>query len=165
MKIVRKINDMTVAFGMLALSALVLGGSMLFAGVSGFMYDMGVGVKATNVIVDALMHGSSFFLCGVILMTLCSFTLLPTINKTNVTALWLISNVAVIFSLVSLVRTMLAGAGFSALVSITALVANGVIYFLICYTKHVMDNKEKNKIEAANRLALRISRIDVSKIA
>ena len=144
MKIIRRASDLTIAFAMLGLSACVFGGTMFFAGLYCYLNEASKGIKAVAIVLDAMMHGGAFLLCGITLVALCSLTVIPNLTIQKLNVIWAVSNIAVFISLVDVMEGIITDTEFfGMIVSMTALVANGIMCFLIYYSRNVLARRQR----------------------
>ncbi len=154
-KIIRSkdIDDMTIAFIVLGLTGMVFGGSMLYASLSCISYNISYGVGATPVMVDATILGSIFALNGLLLMGFCLRNIFHVLRKLKVDVLWGLAILSVTASAVDIIKNVIVQRTiFSVLVSLTALVASGIIFYMINYAKKRSDRKEILKMYTRDML-------------
>ena len=137
---VNRFSDLSIAFMILGLTGVISGSIMLYSGISCYLFNLSIGFGATNLIVDAVSHGLTIALNGVILIVLCLFSLYPIISKFKVDFIWGLSIVSLFFAAIGIVRDLIVRVDtFSVMVSLFTMILCGIIFYLVNFTKKRMD--------------------------
>lgn len=149
----KRINDMALAFFILALTSVLVGILMLYYGISSCLFNSSHGLGISIMIIDAILHGGVIIISGVVLMTLCLFSVFPIISKLKIFILWGISGMAFLLSVACIMGDIIVGTdSISAVVSVFTLIVCGIIFYMLDYARKQMNLKCKNADNILNLL-------------
>ena len=139
---IRDINDITLAFLMLGLAETIFGSTMALAG----LYSYSKEIFLTNIMIDAIIHGSALSLNGVVLMALCLMSVFFAVSKNRVDVLWVLAIASVVVSFVGIIRGMVDSAnGFSLLFSLLEIVICSIVLFIVSTTKRFLERRSRQE--------------------
>lgn len=139
---IREINDITLAFMMLGLAETIFGAAMLGAGLFSYSRE----VFLTNIMVDAIIHGSALVLNGSILMTLCLMSTLFAVSKVKVNILFSLSALSIAIVMIGLIRELCVGEhGFAIAFSVIEMFICGIVQFVLFTTKRYLGRRSSTE--------------------
>lgn len=135
---IKEINDITLAFMMLGLAETIFGAAILGAGLWSYSRE----IFLTNIMVDALIHGSALVLNGSLLVTLCLMSTLFAVSKAKVNILFSLSSLSMAIVLIGIIRELCIGEnGFGLIFSVIELVICGIVQFVLFTTKRYLGRR------------------------
>lgn len=132
----KEIDDITLGFLFLGITALVLGAAMLFGSISGLVYFSSKGMKATTLMVNTMYNGIAFVICSAMSLIMTAMLVFTIRNKVVLKIIEYLSLFAVIVTGANVVREMIFGSNFFEIgVALVAFVICGVLFYAICNIK------------------------------
>ncbi len=153
----RGIDDITLGFLLLGMSALVIGVAMLIGSISGIAYFETRGLRISSTMVNTMYNGIAFVICSAISLIMTSMLVFPIRNTLILKGIEYTALLAVLFNASNAIRELFYGTDFFEFgIALVALAICGALFYATTNIRkrieHMLDlQKLSNTLDEALR--------------